>query len=141
MVTWSLTSFKHSLEVESINKIERQVNFGLLSFGKKCLFCRADTEGAYLYYHCSIKISDQILWLTALDDVCDIRKMTSVVQGYRQKKEPQPRSPGTRLRCFSWPVKNGGKFLHILQIEIFELLSKTDSNCKNSNNRTRRISG
>ena len=87
VVTWSLTSFKHSLEVESINKSERQVNFGLLSFSKKCLFYRADTEGAYLCYHYSFKILAQILRLTALDDVCDIRKMTSVVQGYRLKND------------------------------------------------------
>ena len=93
-MTWSLISFKHSLEVESINKNERQVNFGILSFSKKCLFHRADTEGSYLYYHYLFKILAKILRLTALDDVCDIRKMTSVVQGYRQKKGRQPRSPG-----------------------------------------------
>ena len=87
VVIWSLTSFKHSLEVESINKSERQVNFGLLSFSKKCLFYRADTEGAYLCYYYSFKILAQILRLTALDDVCDIRKMTSVVQGYRLKND------------------------------------------------------
>ena len=41
--------------------------------------------------------------------------MKSVVQGYRQKTGRQPRSPGTRLRCLSRAVKNGGKFLHVLQ--------------------------
>ena len=57
--------------------------------------------------------------------VCDIRKMTSIVQGNHWKRDRNRGAPGTRLRCLGRVVKNGGiTFPVFRKEEVSELLPK-----------------
>ena len=59
-----------------------------------------------------------------MEEVCNIRKMTTTARGNRQKKGRQPKNLGTRLRCFGGVVDNGETFNKFREEEIAELLVK-----------------